>query len=71
MSKKAKQSIQISSEIATAAEAIAKIKGEDIATKVEEYLQSYVMENMSVLIGQLNRQADKNEAVKDNGRPEN
>lgn len=66
-----KKSLAISTEIAEAAEAIATIKGEDITAKIEQFLQSYVMENMSVLIGQLNRQSGKNEPVKDNARSEN
>lgn len=66
MSKKAKKSVAVSAEILEAAEAIAKIKGEDIEANTGRYLQEYVMENMSVLIEELNRKDGRGESVKDN-----
>lgn len=71
MSKKAKKTIAVSVEILEAAEAIAKIKGEDIEANTGRYLQEYVMENMSILIEELNRRNGKNEPVKDDAGLEN
>lgn len=65
MSKKSVKSVSVNAEIAQAAEAICNIKNESLTQITEQFLQEYIMKNMSVLVGKLNRLESKSELGKD------
>lgn len=71
MSRKTKKSVQISQEIVEAAEAIAAIKKENVEAITEQFLQNYVMENMSVLLNKVKQMNGKDEPVSSDARPQN
>lgn len=71
MSKRTKKSVQISQEIVEAAEAIAAIKKENVEAITEQFLQNYVMENMSVLLNKVKQMNGKDEPVSSDARPQN
>lgn len=70
MSKK-KKSLSVNAETMNALSAIADIKGHSENDIAESLLQNYVMENMSLLVGEINKLKSPKEQVNGNERPKN